>query len=224
MLFARTATFRTKTEARKWARRIEVAIDQGKHLPPTESKRKSVRDLMERYKTTVIPRQKDQVNPIRHANFWIERLGELKLSRLNRAVLVRLRDELSETKAPSTVNRYLAVMSHACTLAEREWEWLETNPMRKIGRLKEPNGRVRYLSDKERESLLKATRESEHPHLHVIVLIALTTGARRSEILGLQWKDIDLKQGRAILENTKNNDRRSLTLVSQVIDENTSAI
>jgi integrase len=216
---SRTATFRTKSEAQKWAKNIEVAIDQGKHLPPTESKRKTVRQLIERYKETVIPRQKDQANPTRHANFWIDRLGDLKLNRLNRAVLVEVRDELAKDKAPGTVNRYLALISHACTLAEREWEWMESNPVRKVGRLKEPQGRVRYLSDEEREKLLNATKDSEHPHLYTIVLIALTSGARRGEILGLRWKDVDLLKKRAILEDTKNDERRSLTLVPQVVDE-----
>ena len=216
---SRTATFRTKSEALKWAKTIEVAIDQGKHLPPAESKRKSVRQLVERYKETVIPRQKDQVNPTRHANFWIERLGHLKLNKLTRAALVEVRDELAKDKGPSTVNRYLAVISHACTLAEREWEWMESNPVRKVGRLKEPQGRVRYLSDHERKRLLKATQESAHPHLKVIVLIALTSGARRNEILDLCWKDVDLKKNMAVLENTKNGERRSLTLVPQVIME-----
>ncbi len=214
-----TATFRTKSEALKWANTIEVAIDSGKHLAPAESKRRTIRDLMERYKETVIPRQKDQANPTRHANFWIERIGDLKLNRLSSSVLVKVRDELATDRAPSTVNRYFAVISHACTLAEREWEWMESNPVRKVGRLKEPAGRVRYLSDKERYTLLDATSSSKHPHLHVIVLLALTTGARRSEILNLKWKDVNLKERRAVLENTKNGERRSLALVPQVIDE-----
>ena len=216
---SRTATFRTKSEALKWAGLIEAEITKGKHLPPTESKRKSVRDLMTRYKEIVIPKQKDQRNPKRHADFWIDRLGDLKLSRLSPAVLVEIRDELAKDKAPSTVNRYLAVMSHACTLAEREWDWLESNPVRKVGRLREPKGRVRYLSDSERERLLKAVRAADHPHLYPIVLIALTTGARRSEILGLRWRNVDLKSRRAIIEDTKNRERRSLALVPQVVDE-----
>ena len=216
---SRSATFGTKTEAQKWSKLIESEIIKGKHLPPTESKRKSVRDLMNRYIDIVIPNQKDQRNPKRHAEFWIERIGDLKLSRLSPAVLVEVRDELAKDKAPSTVNRYLAVMSHACTLAEREWEWLESNPVRKVGRLKEPKGRVRYLSENERSRLLKAIREVDHPHLYPIVLIALTTGARRNEILGLRWRNIDLTRCRAVIEDTKNSERRSLALVRQVVDE-----
>jgi hypothetical protein len=47
---SRTATFRTKSEAKKWAGLIEAAITEGKHLPNREAKRKTVRDLLERYK------------------------------------------------------------------------------------------------------------------------------------------------------------------------------
>ncbi len=216
---SRTATFRTKSEALKWAGVIEAEITKGKHLPPTESKRRSVRDLMTRYKEIVIPKQKDQRNPTRHAEYWIDRLGDLKLSRLSPAVLVEARDELAKDKAASTVNRYLAVISYACTLAEREWGWLESNPVRRVGRLKEPKGRVRYLSESERQRLLKAVRESDHPHLYSIVLVALTTGARRSEILGLRWRNVDFGRLRAVIEDTKNGERRSLALVPQVVDE-----
>ena len=216
---SRTATFRTKSEAKEWAGVIEAKITQGKHLPPTASKQKSVRDLMDRYTANVIPTQKDQRNPKRHAEFWSQRLGDLRLNRLTPAVLVEVRDELARDKAPSTVNRYLAVMSHACTLAEREWGWLQSNPVRKVGRLKEPPGRVRYLTDRERKRLLTAVRASEHPHLYPIVLIALTTGARRNEILSLRWSSVNLKAHRAVIEHTKNGERRSLALVPQVIEE-----
>jgi hypothetical protein len=51
---------------------------------------------MTRYKEIVIPSKKDQRNPKRQADFWIDRLGDLKLSRLSPAVLVEVRDELSK--------------------------------------------------------------------------------------------------------------------------------
>ncbi len=215
----RTSTFRTKSEAKVWAARAEAAITEGKHVPTVESKRRTVQDLLERYKNSVIPLKRDQRNPERYADFWIEKIGDRKLFKLSRATLVAVRDELAEERAPSTVNRYLALMSHACTMAEREWEWMTENPMRKVGRLKESTGRVRYLSDAERGKLLTAARDSEHPHLYAIVLLALTSGARKSEILELRWTDIDLVEGRAILQKTKNRDRRTLTLVAQVVEE-----
>jgi len=213
------ATFRTKGEAEEWSRGIETAISKGSYLPTYEAKRRTVKDLLERYKETEIPKKKDRVNPARHADFWIDRLGDLKLFELSRAAIVEVRDELAKERAPATVNRYLALLSHACTMAEREWEWIETNPLRKVSRMPESTGRVRYLSDDERHRLLRACRDSAHPHLYPIVLIALTTGARKGEILGLHWKDVDLCSNRAVLQDTKNKERRTLTLVPQVVDE-----
>ncbi len=216
---SRTATFRTKSEAKKWAGLIEAEITKGKHLPNGEAMRKTVRDLLERYKHSEVPRKRDQKSPVRYANFWIDRIGDIKLSRLNRAKVVEIRDELAEGRSPATVNRYLALLSHACTMAEREWEWMDLNPLRKVSHLTEPQGRVRYLSDGERDSLLRSAKVSPHPHLYTIVLLALTSGARKGEILGLHWKDVDLASQRAVLHDTKNRERRTLTLVSQVVVE-----
>ena len=215
----RSATFNTKTAAKNWAKRLESDISDGKHTPSAEEKRRTVKDLLERYKKTEIPKKGDQVNPIRHADFWIERIGKRRLPAFTPSIIAEIRDELALTKAPSTVNRYLATPSHACTIAVKEWEWLDSNPFQKVKRLPEGSGRVRYLSDRERESLLATCKESSHPHLFTIVLIALTTGARRSEILGLNWKDIDWKGRRTTLNKTKNKERRALTLVPQVISE-----
>ncbi len=212
-------TFRTKGEAEEWANEIELAISKGKYLPSHEAKRRTVRNLLERYKETEIPKKRDQANPIRYADFWIKQLGNLKLHELTRAAIVEIRDELAKERAPSTVNRYLALLSHACTIAEREWEWMDSNPLRKVSRLQEANGRVRYLSDDERDRLLKAAKASTHPHLYAIVILALTSGARKGEILGLHWKDVDLASQRAILHDTKNRERRTLTLVPPVVNE-----
>ena len=216
---SQVGTFRTKGEAEEWARNIEAAISKGSYLPSYEAKRRTVRELLERYKETEIPKKRDQVNPKLRADFWIQRLGDLKLFELSRAAIVEVRDELAKGRAPATVNRYLALLSHACTIAEREWEWIDSNPLRKVSRLQEASGRVRYLSDDEREKLLSACRDSDHPHLYAIVLIALTTGARKGEIFGLRWKDVDLGSRMAILHDTKNKERRTLTLVPQVADE-----
>jgi len=78
---------------------------------------------------------------------------------------------------------------------------------------------VRYLSDEERERLLVACRESSWPRLYVLVLMALTTGARRGELLALRWCDVDMERAEAILNDTKNGDRRVLILLPQVIEE-----
>ena len=212
-------TFSTKTAAQNWARSTEAAIVDGKRFPTREAKRRTVRDLLERYKKSEIPKKGDTDNPTRQADFWIDRLGNLRLFQLSPAVVVEVRDELAIKRSAATVNRYLALLSHACTTAVREWEWMESNPLQKVKRLKEPQGRVRFLDDDERARFLSAVKASDHPHLYVVTLIALTTGARRGEILGLHWRDVDLATRRAVLHKTKNSERRSLTLVGPVVDE-----
>jgi integrase len=77
-------------------------------------------------------------------------------------------------------------------------------------------GRVRYLSDDERTVLLDACKKSELPELHLIVMLALTTGMRRGEILGLCWPDVDLERKLIVLNKTKNRDRRSVPIVPAV--------
>lgn len=81
------------------------------------------------------------------------------------------RDELARDRSPATVNRYLAVLSHAFAVAVKEWGWLDDNPLRKVTKPQEPRGRVRFLSDDERERLLQACRESASPDLYPAVIL-----------------------------------------------------
>src|SRR5258706_4869817 len=90
--------------------------------------------------------------------------------------------------------------------------------MRRVRKLKEPSGRLRYLSDEERERLLAKCRASRDPLLYPIVLLALATGMRRGEIMGLRWSDIDWDRQRAILQHTKNGERRSVPIVGRAFE------
>ena len=211
-------TFKTKTEAEAWATAVENSINRDEFVPSPESRRRTVSDMLERYSKTELPKKADSTNEKRYIKFWTDEIGGCKLGAVTRSQIVELRDQMAESKSPATVNRYLATLRHAFRVAMTDWEWCARSPCQKIA-LKEPRGRDRHLSDKEIAALLKMTEQSEHPYLHTIVLIALTTGARRGEITGLRWSEIDLAKGRAVLHRTKNDDKRSLALVPPVIAE-----
>lgn len=211
-------SFDTKAEADAWATGLENAINRDEYVPSPEGRKHTVRDLLERYRKSEVPKKRDARNEKRYLDFWIAELGDYKIATVTRAQIVEIRDRMAESKSPATVNRYLATLRHAYRLAVTDWEWCNRSPCTKLA-LREPRGRDRHLSDKEITALLKAAKASPHPHLYPMVLIALTTGARRGEIAGLAWPDVDLKRGRAVLQKTKNTDKRSLVLVPQVIAE-----
>ena len=85
--------------------------------------------------------------------------------------------------------------------------------------MEEPGGRLRYLSNEEKTSLLEASRHSHWDKLYLIVLMAITTGARKGELERLKWSDIDFDRGLAYVHQTKNGEPRVLPLTKQVLTE-----
>lgn len=216
-----TATFDRLTDARKWAQHTESAIREGRHFKTTEAKRHTLSEAIERYIKNVLPtKPKSELLQAKQLNWWKNQLGSYSLADLTSALIAQYRDELAQgttarnrLRTPATVNRYLAALSHVFTLAINEWGWLDNNPLRKVSKMKEPRGRVRFLSDDERSRLLSECKACKGDYLYIVVVLALSTGARRMEILGLEWKDVDLSRGIITLHETKNGERRILPLV-----------
>jgi integrase len=221
---ATSETFDRKTDADKWARGIEARIEAGKFQDQSQARRYTVGDLIDRYINEIIPQKKAGAVQVFQLRQWKAELGLLRLSELTPDRIIKAREKLMKRggkEGPvsnSTVNRYHAALAHALTVAEKQYGWIEINPMRRVPKLKEPQGRVRYLSDKERRALLDACRTSSNPYLLPIVLIAITTGMRRGEIESLTWGDIDWQQDRIVIHETKNNLRRSAPLLPMVKD------
>jgi integrase len=84
------------------------------------------------------------------------------------------------------------------------WKKLRANPLGHVQQLKEPPGRLRFLTLDEIHKLLMCCPPPPHP-LRAIIITALTTGMRRGEILGLKWDYIKLDNRLIILPMTKNN-------------------
>jgi integrase len=121
-------------------------------------------------------------------------------------------------RSPATVNRYLEVLNRLFTVAVREWRLVDRNPVRDVAKKKEPRGRIRFLSDDEREALLLACETSTWPGLRPLVMLAITTAARRGELINLKWTDIDLKAGEAFVRETKNDEPRVLPLLGKALE------
>ena len=220
------ASFDRLTDARIWAQQTETEMRDGRYIKTTEAQKHTVSNLVERYIRDVLPR-KVKVGRFysNQLGWWKRQIGDVLLSELTPVLISEHRELLSQTetirktkKSNATVNRYLAALSTAISTAINEWEWLEENPLRKVSKLKEPRGRVRYLSDEERELLLIACKESHNPDLYLTVILAMSTGGRRAEIWGLSWKCVDLKNGFITFEETKNDEPRSVPLTGHAFE------
>lgn len=218
-------TFERLTDARKWAQSTESAIRENRHFKTTEAKRHTLAELIDRYIRDVLPSKKSARDQAQQLARWKAEIGSYTLADVTPSLLAECRDKLGREitvrrtqRSPASVVRYMAALSHAFTIAVKEWGWLEDSPMRKVTKPKESRGRVRFLSDDERPPLLKACKESRNPYLYPAVVLALSTGMRYSEIMGLTWDNVDLNRGRAILHETKNGERRAVALTGHALE------
>lgn len=96
---------------------------------------------------------------------------------------------------------------------------MEENPCANLLKLKAGPKTRRILASGEDIRLLQACRESQSHYLYSIVLMGLTTGARKSEILKLCWDDIDFDNRIAHIKDSKNGKSRRIGLVNSVMQE-----
>lgn len=153
----KNSTFERLSDARKWAQQTEAAIREGRHFKTTAAKRHTLNEAIDRYVKNILPtKPKSEYTQERQLGWWKQVFGSYSLADVTPALLAQHRDKLAQEKVkhgkfrtPATVNRYLAALSHVFTVAMKEWMWLEENPLRKLTKMKEPQGRVRFLSDDE---------------------------------------------------------------------------
>jgi integrase len=236
-------TFPNLKEAKAWAASIESAIREGRHFPHAAAKRTNFDALAKDYVDTVLAEfdEKEKATRERQLKWWSEQFAGLTLAEITADRISKARDKLStETftrgkphknrktgemvqpkeykRTGATTNRYIATLSHLCSFAVKERRLLDRNPVSDISRKKEPRGRTRFLSDDERTALLAACAKSEWCALHALVLLAITTGARKGELIGLRWADMDLKKGHALVRETKNDQQRTLPLAGKALE------
>tara|TARA_B100001989_G_scaffold250928_1_gene229025 strand:+ start:4284 stop:5147 length:864 start_codon:yes stop_codon:yes gene_type:complete len=222
-----SATFKRLTDAKAWARKIELEMQEGR-FKLSQKQKKTLSELIDRYKQHL---KIENPRRIRDAGYildwWSKELGDFYLSSLTDTMIAEKLEKLRMTDLPTrdgkyskaTVNRYKSALQTALSMAVHPWQWLESNPASLIKNLKEPEGRVRFLSQDELKKLLEACRVSENPYLYSIVVIALSSGARKEEIRTIKWKNVLLDEHKIILPKTKNKKHRAIYLSHQAFKE-----
>jgi integrase len=134
----------------------------------------------------------------------------------DRDVKAYVRQRMARGAAPGTINKEITMLCAACNHARNELGWDIPNPAAGRGKkLREPAGRVRWLEREEAVRLIRVTAGNRRaPWLADFVQLALNTGCRAGELLGLEWARVDLRSNLFFLEeaHTKAKKRRSVPL------------
>lgn len=218
---AAVRSFLTRQDAERWARSIEIEMDRGSFVSHTEAQRTTLGELVERYMKEVTPTLKGaKEDLIRLTAMKRNPLCQVSATALTPARLAKYRDERLASVSAGTVIRELAYLSSIINHARREWALHIQNPVTLVKKPTSPKGRERILSQQEQTRLFDAVQPTgrRSPWLLPIVRVALETAMRRGELLALQWKHVNLQQRVAVLETTKNGDRRVVPLSSKAVE------
>lgn len=202
-------TFRTKQEAMQWALARERAISNGYTGEHT------LHDMLRDYAEKVSPTKRGAAWEQKRIKAMLRDIKDRPLSQITTADLAVWRDKRLMTIKGESFIRDLTVLSAAFEVARKEWGWCQINPCKDLKRPPRSIGRERIISDAERDAHLSALGWTGHVWLKkhevpLAFLIALETGMRAGEILGIKPEHI--KGDHVLLPLTKNGRARSVPL------------
>lgn len=143
-------------------------------------------------------------------------LGELRLTEITPTeieamIAARIADGVSR----ATINRQRATLSKFFSWAMGRGYHPGPNPVKAVVKFRESPGRTRYLTPDEAKRLVLAAAH----HLKPIILTALHTGGRLSELLALRWGDVDLDRRVLVFrrETTKSRRQRVVPIDDELL-------
>lgn len=162
---------------------------------PVPSERQTVEQFLRQWLDTIRPTLEDSTFT-RYEQYvrlhTVPHIGKVRLARVTPQHLQRLyAQKLEEGLSPTTVNHLHACIHRALAHAV-QWELIARNVADQVDPPKNAYYDAQPLTADEAKQLLAASRGERFEALYVI---ALTTGMRQGELLGLHWSEIDLDQG-----------------------------
>jgi integrase len=220
-----SATFATKAQAAAWAMEMEAGARGVGGLPP-----RTVHEALTRYA--------EEVSETKRGKRWEQvRLKALQRELPNKPLHALTADDLGKWRdgrlagteqrkkaAGSSINREMNLLASVFETARIEWKWVRENPIRDVRRPPNPQPRKRLMTDRERDQLCLALGLDDGPvttlmqEIAVAMLVALETGMRSTEITGLEWPRVHLKQRFVELPKTKNGDARDVPLSTKAVE------
>ena len=208
-------SFSTKSAALRWSVAQETAIESGTFgcLSPSEV---TLGELLERYLIEITPSKRGaDVERRRLKRLIRDHISSYQLDRLSSQIIAKFRDRRL-LDGPRACQYDLILIRHCIRLAINEWGlMLSSNPVDKVKLPPSSKPRNRRLNSGEFEKLEKAARLTQNPHIWPLVVFAIETGMRRSEMLNISWSNVALDARIVHLPLTKNGSSRDVPLSSK---------
>ncbi len=250
--FRVTRTFSKKSLAKQFAQQVETDTELSRKLGKSVTPSPTFNELVDMYMAQYTGRDPSTVGRL---DFWSKRFGTSFVTSLTEEDIddgvihlektpfnIESKQQLKDKFKPryrtgSTINRYKSTLSGVFIYFIKHPDYKKLvrdtkfkNPVRgdTVSSFSENPSKDRFLTQDEQTKLLAACKSSNWGRLYALVLLALTTGARKGELLGLKWADIDLQNRTAALGteiladgrySTKNGKRRYLPLTQPMVDE-----
>ncbi|KKX26702.1 site-specific integrase [Rhizobium sp. LC145] len=217
----RAKSFDSKADAEKWARDLESQVDRFGAAPDTKIlESTTLGQLLERYQREITPTKRGAVQEDQRIDVLRRHdLSHRTLIGLSQQDIACFRDERLQAVAPSTTVREMAILSHVLEVATRDWGMpLAKNVVKLVRRPVIRNERCRRLTGDEEQRLLDGCDAGQIPYLRTLLIVAIETGMRRGELLGLEWSDVSHNRRVITLRLTKNGSGRQVPLSNRAFD------
>lgn len=187
-------TFATKVDAERWARATERDLDTGSFLPTDEADKTTFSDALDRYRCEALPSQRGRTQAETRLRRLDESFGKYSLSAISGAMISKYRDERLQAVSAQTVVHEIGQLQRIFKRAVQDWgiQLPKGIPTLNVSKPRLPAGRDRRLEGGEETALLEQASKLEQPWVKAVVILAIETAARQSELLSLTWDQVDL--------------------------------
>ena len=138
--------------AKRWLEEQKRNAFIGINLPHIQSSKHTLSEAIDRYIAEELPRKPKNARNVRqHLEWFRKELGDYALSAIRPSLINEKKAKLekgltpkNQKRSPTTIRRYLASLSHLFTIATKDWEWTNENPLDKVSKPAPNPGRQRY--------------------------------------------------------------------------------
>ena len=207
--YSSAKSFALLSDAKEWARNREIEAS-GRSYLGRQYQPRNFNEILSRYVKEITPSKRSAENEmIVIRALQRESWTKIDLQYLRTEDLIKWRNSRLKEVKPATIKRQLNIIKHACTVAERDWDW--ASPLAIFQRLilpKTPVHIVRRITPEQQAALLIAAKGCRSQYMAPLIEFALETAMRRGEMLNLIWEDIDISNRELLIREAKNGYQR----------------